>query len=256
MSPVPAARASVGLAGAGQPETREKIQAALLECGIAGSVEVTDDLAPLLAAATGARPEDNRAMGTVALIAGTGSIACGCDRSGKTVRAGGWGPLFGDEGSGYAIGLAGVRHLLQAAEGRAADHGLCPALLDSLQLPDFEALRRWIRTPSASRRAIAGIAPVVLAMASSDPAAAAIADRSAGELAGLVRSVLDQLGSAAGKSWILAVSGGILVHHPLLVERVLELLEEMNCVPEEIITEPHPVAGSLLLARNACSPIS
>ena len=40
----------------------------------------------------------------VLLIAGSGSAALGRDRRGRLRRAGGWGPLIGDEGSGFWIG--------------------------------------------------------------------------------------------------------------------------------------------------------
>ena len=50
----------------------------------------------------------------ISLVAGTGSICCGRNAEGDTLRAGGWGHLIGDEGSGYAIGrdvIKAVSHL-------------------------------------------------------------------------------------------------------------------------------------------------
>lgn len=41
----------------------------------------------------------------IVVISGTGSIAYGRNVAGKEARAGGWGPLFSDEGSAYQIGL-------------------------------------------------------------------------------------------------------------------------------------------------------
>ena len=41
----------------------------------------------------------------IVVLSGTGSFCLGRDRTGTAARAGGWGPLFGDEGSGYHIGL-------------------------------------------------------------------------------------------------------------------------------------------------------
>lgn len=40
----------------------------------------------------------------IVLNAGTGSIAYGRNEKGKTARAGGWGPLVGDEGSAFWVG--------------------------------------------------------------------------------------------------------------------------------------------------------
>ena len=42
------------------------------------------------------------------VIAGTGSIAVGVDADGRTARAGGWGHILGDEGSGYDLGHRGL----------------------------------------------------------------------------------------------------------------------------------------------------
>ena len=45
----------------------------------------------------------------VLLLAGTGSMALGRDARGRWVRAGGWGPLLGDEGSAFWIGRGWLR---------------------------------------------------------------------------------------------------------------------------------------------------
>lgn len=51
----------------------------------------------------------------VALISGTGSVAWGRAADGRTARAGGWGYLLGDEGSGHAVGRQAVRYALGLA---------------------------------------------------------------------------------------------------------------------------------------------
>ena len=55
----------------------------------------------------------------VVAIAGTGSIAYGCTGQGF-FRVGGWGPLLGDEGSGYDLGRRGLQLAARMADGRAA----------------------------------------------------------------------------------------------------------------------------------------
>lgn len=47
----------------------------------------------------------------IVVIAGTGSVACGMNARGEVAYSGGWGPTFGDEGSGYDI----ARRALMAA---------------------------------------------------------------------------------------------------------------------------------------------
>jgi N-acetylglucosamine kinase-like BadF-type ATPase len=47
------------------------------------------------------------------LIAGTGSVAMARDRAGNLHKAGGWGRLLGDEGSGYWIGLQALKYFVK-----------------------------------------------------------------------------------------------------------------------------------------------
>jgi N-acetylglucosamine kinase-like BadF-type ATPase len=59
----------------------------------------------------------------VAVICGTGSVAVG-SHDGRTVQAGGWGFLLGDEGGGYWVVREALRHLLDRR-----DHGAPPGPL-------------------------------------------------------------------------------------------------------------------------------
>src|SRR5215468_5290081 len=52
----------------------------------------------------------------VLLIAGTGSIVIGRDKDRSMFRVGGWGPYFGDEGSGFWIGREAVRAALRSVD--------------------------------------------------------------------------------------------------------------------------------------------
>src|SRR5579864_1057330 len=71
---------------------------------------LTHDALVALSGATAGQP------GVIA-IAGTGSIAFGRNASGKTARAGGWGYLFGDEGSAFDIVRQALRAGLRMEEG-------------------------------------------------------------------------------------------------------------------------------------------
>jgi len=52
----------------------------------------------------------------IVLLAGTGTIALAKDKSGNFVVSGGWGCNIGDDGSGYAIGLAAIRKAYAALD--------------------------------------------------------------------------------------------------------------------------------------------
>src|SRR5262249_61293787 len=52
----------------------------------------------------------------ILLISGTGSIVIGRDNNRHMFRVGGWGPHFGDEGSGFWIGREAVRAALRTID--------------------------------------------------------------------------------------------------------------------------------------------
>ena len=104
----------VGLAGVETAGLAAPLTAALEERFGAGRVLVTTDARVALA---GASPGDPDGPGVV-LIAGTGAIAYGRSTRGEEARAGGWGPLLGDEGSGYAIARQGLAAVVRAARTR------------------------------------------------------------------------------------------------------------------------------------------
>ncbi len=87
---------SLGLAGADRIKDKEIVVGELAKLGLSCHYLVNSDAKAALVAGLG------KAEGIV-LIAGTGSIAYGINGQGNVVRAGGWGHLASDEGSGYAI---------------------------------------------------------------------------------------------------------------------------------------------------------
>jgi N-acetylglucosamine kinase-like BadF-type ATPase len=166
----------------------------------AGRFRFVHDLPIALAGAVPARP-------AVLLLSGTGSAAYGEDEAGVGVRTGGWGYLFGDEGSAFAI----ARDALAAAM-RADDRGERSALtqpaLEFFGCADVRALASAALRGRISRTQLASFAPRV-----HDAAAAGDADGlriiadaadALASLAALTIARLDRAGSAVG----VALAGG------------------------------------------------
>jgi glucosamine kinase len=109
-----------GFAGAARPEAAAFYRDSLKELLPAATIIVETDAFVAYVGALGLEPG-------VLLIAGTGSIALGRTRNGEMVRVGGWGPFFGDEGSGYWIGREAIRTAL-----RANDAGEMPEFVRSI----------------------------------------------------------------------------------------------------------------------------
>jgi N-acetylglucosamine kinase-like BadF-type ATPase len=146
---------------------------------VAARVEVISDAEGALLGALGDRPG-------VLVLAGTGSIVLGRDRQGRLARAGGLGPLMGDEGSAFWLGREWLRLRADAAD---------------------EA-RALGRRPDAVAR-VAALAPAVLARARrGDRLANSIVAAGQAHLAAFTGSVVRHLKlvSPVSVSW----SGGLL----------------------------------------------
>src|SRR5215471_8212420 len=99
-----------GFAGAGRPESvafyREVLQSLIPGAQV---IIIESDAFISSIGAIGIDPG-------VLLIAGTGSIVIGRDKDRSMFRVGGWGPYFGDEGSGFWIGREAVRAALRSPD--------------------------------------------------------------------------------------------------------------------------------------------
>ncbi len=203
---------------------------------------ITHDAAIALAGATSGEPG-------IVVISGTGSIAFAQNGRGETARAGGWGYVFGDEGSGFDIVRQALRAVLREHEGWGGRTALTPALLEAAQAPDADQLLHIFYTPDWPRQRIADLAKVVNRIAEDgDPVAIGVLHNAARELGMLAASVRRQLW-AEGESPQVAWVGGVF-HSSILLERfhtVVSLEENTICKPPK----HGPAVGALLLAYRA-----
>jgi glucosamine kinase len=182
----PVAALCCALAGAGREPERVALEAALRATGVAERIRVTTD-------AEGAMADAFGTGAGILLIAGTGSIAWGRDAAGRTARAGGWGLQLGDEGSGYAIGMAALQAVVRAHDGRAPDTALAADVLERTGVGAVEGLIAW--TAAAAKGDVGALAPgVCAAAAAGDAPARAILDQAAAALFDHVRALHDRLG--------------------------------------------------------------
>jgi N-acetylglucosamine kinase-like BadF-type ATPase len=235
----PVARLVAGLAGAGRPDARDAARSALEATGIARAVEVLGDSEIALDDAF-----DDGAG--ILIVAGTGSMALGRQAQGRQARAGGWGVVLGDEGSGWWLGISGLRAVARAADGRGPATTLTRVLLDALSLPDPAAMIS--RVDGASKGEIAALAPLVLRAAEDgDAVACQLADDAAGELAAAAAAVRRALDPWPEPPTVVGV-GGLIAPDGLLRGRVAEALAHHALVfdPREVI----PARGAARRARR------
>lgn len=226
-----------GAAGVDSPEQEARITAVLAAALPNARVRVVHDSALLLAAAgltTG-----------IALIAGTGSVAWGRATDGRTARAGGWGHALGDDGSGYGIARAAVRHALGRLDAGAAPDTLseqltaaCGLARPGLLLDHFYAV--------GERRYWAERSRTVCALAETgDRAAYSIVASAAGALATLVELVSLRLAIAGP----VVLAGGVLVHQPLVRRLLADRLAGIGLTDLRLL-DADPAVGALRLAEQ------
>lgn len=240
-APVPATSLCCALSGAGRASERAALEHALRETGVAQTVVIVPDAEAALEDAFGAGPG-------LLLISGTGSIAWGRNEAGEVARCGGWGYLLGDEGSGYAIGLAAIRAGLRAHDGRLAETPLLRLVLEHARTDEPDALIRW--GAAATRADVAALAPGVIETAASDPCAAGIVETATRELAEHIAALHARLGPWTATVPI-AFTGGLIAPgrplRPFLEGALSEWSLDLALLEREI----NAALGAAALARFA-----
>jgi len=232
----------VGAAGAGRDRIADALKDSL-ESRFAGArVEVRDDAYIALRAAV---PQGDGAV----LVAGTGAIAY-AEKDERGFRAGGYGYLLGDAGSGFGIGAAAIERLLRAYDERAPRDAFTAELEAALEVRTLsETLQKFYGAEIPSL-AIAAVAPVVLDLASrGDRSASKIVQAAAAELTDLVKAAIKSA-ALAGSSAPIAFAGGLLGTSGLLTYLIeTRLLNDFPTMPI-LKGNPEPYTGALCAAER------
>jgi N-acetylglucosamine kinase-like BadF-type ATPase len=147
----------------------------------------------------------------VVVIAGTGSVAYAEDADGKGIRIGGYGYLFGDEGSSFALARGALSLAMEEAD-RGAPSRLGDAALAYFDRADLRSLARAFYLREIGRPELARFARVVLDAARlGDVAATALVDRAANALGTLAVNAVDRL-AAGALSVPVALTGGLFTN--------------------------------------------
>jgi N-acetylglucosamine kinase-like BadF-type ATPase len=237
--------ACLGLAGADRPDEKAMLRSWAHGRNLTRHLVLVNDGDLVLAAAS-------REGCGAAVISGTGSIAVGRGRNGQTARAGGWGYLFGDEGSAYAVALAGLRLVVRRADGRSPSSpgSLDRRLMAALDVTHPSELVAAVYGEPLDRAAIAALAPVVVAVAKDDPEVLSKILQPAGrDLAECVLAIARAIGWDH-TALPLGLAGSFLLAADPVREALLATLRESRLEPVPVQV-PEPVVGAIHLARQA-----
>jgi N-acetylglucosamine kinase-like BadF-type ATPase len=232
-----------GIAGADHPAHRQEVVDSLSIFFPRGNFTVDNDARIALTGAVGYG-------GGVVVIAGTGSVAYGRNEEGGEWRAGGWGPIIGDEGSGFGIARAALSAIVRAHDGRGPATRMTDMLREQWNMKP-EDVPRFVYAPATHTDDIARFGRLAIEAAEGgDEVAVAILTDGGHELGDCVVAVarrLNMLGTAFPVSYV----GGAFHAGPLLLEPMRDVI--LDAAPKATLSPPAntPVEGAAMMAMRA-----
>jgi N-acetylglucosamine kinase-like BadF-type ATPase len=239
--PIAPAAICLGIAGVDRPADFSVILGIMRRIGHQARVLVVNDALVALEAGAPGAPG-------VVIVSGTGSIAYGRNREREAARAGGWGYVLGDEGSGYWIGRAALRAVLREADQRGQQTALTPLLLKHFGIAQAQGLLHEVYYSNLRPSAIGSLAQCVeAAFREGDSAAIGILRAAANELEASGLTVARRLG-LVGEPFVFVLSGGIFRAVPWLREELQRRLPVAAPGSHAELLTREPASGAVALA--------
>lgn len=203
---------------------------------------VVNDVVGAWAAATGGRPG-------VGAISGTGSNVFGVGPDGRVWRAGGWGHVLGDEGSGYWLAVQSIKAALRDRERSGPETALSAAAVDFFGVKSVEALATLVYFKPLSKGEIAAFAIETARVAhTGDAVACELYERAAVEIGRQVAAVVEQTGLV--NDFPVGLIGSAFKAGALFVESLAAHVHRIAPQARVEVVEMAPVGGCLLLAAR------
>jgi len=189
----------------------------------------------------------------VAVISGTGSHVFGVNAAGESWRTGGWGHILGDEGSGYWLGLEGIKAALKYRDGSGPKTSLLDACVRFYELRAIEEMQEVFYSKPFTKDEVAAFAREVAAEADAgDAVAHSLFEVAATDLAAQVRAPVRMLGlDASGERFVIAQVGSVFARSARLRGSFERAVREFAPNAAFVLPELAPVGGSLLFAVRA-----
>jgi N-acetylglucosamine kinase-like BadF-type ATPase len=231
----------LGIAGVDREDEATAVRAIMRRIGYKSRVLVVNDA--LIGLVAGARDEPG-----IAINSGTGSIVYGRNAQFEAARAGGWGHMIGDEGSGYWIGRESLAAVMRAFDGRGPETQLAGDILSHFNVDDESRLPRIVYDRELPRVSVAALGPIAQRAAEQgDAVALRILERAAEELVLAARSVATRL-EMRGDTFTFYLAGGVFRVVPWLVDELQRRLMEVAPRAQVQTLDEEPALGAVWLA--------
>ncbi len=189
----------------------------------------------------------NKKYGIV-INCGTGCVCYGINQEGKEAISNGWDYILGDEGSGYSIGLNGLRSIMKAYDGRGGYTSLREKVLAYLKIEDESDLFEWVYKSLPIKDRIARFSRLVFECAETgDEICLNILKSEAWEAAISVMTVMKKLDLQDGY-FDLVMAGSVF--DPIYIKAFKNFLIKENNKINFIKLEEKPVTGAIKIAIN------
>jgi N-acetylglucosamine kinase-like BadF-type ATPase len=231
----------LGIAGVDREDEARVVRAIMRRIGYKSRIVVVNDALVALVAGAGNSPG-------IVIIAGTGSIVYGRNDRLEAARAGGWGHIIGDEGSGYWIGREALAAIMRAQDGRGPETRLTVDVLAHFGISSTSGLPGIVYDRELPRANVAALGPIVQqARDQGDVVAIGILERAADELVLAARSVATRL-EMRGDTFDFVLAGGVFPVVPWLAYEVTRRLIEVAPRSRVKLLEQEPAMGAVCLA--------
>jgi N-acetylglucosamine kinase-like BadF-type ATPase len=184
------------------------------------------------------------------VLAGTGSFVHGRTRDGRDLHWGGSGPVLNDYGSGYEIGLRGMRAAFASRWTESRRTSLAEAIPAALGAKSLGAVFHMIYVENMNRRQIAALARVVNDEAErGDRVALECVQRAADEMAALAADMILELGMQDMAIPVIPI-GGVAQRSRTWWDRVCERIAAVAPEMRPLAPRVQPATGAALIGMR------
>jgi N-acetylglucosamine kinase-like BadF-type ATPase len=185
---------------------------------------------------------------SIFLISGTGSMGVALTRDETMYTIGGWGYLLGDQGSGYEIGLIGIKEAIKSHDRISIESSLTQRMLQHFKLDNITDAIEYFYTKKQENKVIASFATEVhKASLDNDTLAIQILENATDYLAKCVDILHTKLNS---EKTSLAVYGGNFEKSQLFYDMFKQKVLSQNSNIEIGFPDYIPVDSALIIAAN------
>ncbi len=238
-----AATAQIMVAGADLPEELAELRAAIATLRWAERLVVDNDTFALLRSGT------DRGWG-VAVVCGGGMNCVGLAPDGRQVRFPSLGPITGDWGGGYDVGMAALMAASRSADGRGARSSLERAVPAHFELAEPFDVARALHLREIPMGRLGELARVVFALADDDEVAREIVHRLGDEVIAFACATLRRL-DLIDEAPDVVLGGGLLRNAPAsAIARIEDRIRALAARANVLVADTAPIVGAALLGLD------